>query len=99
MTETAVPIWGILCITEAVSIKAAMVTKFKYIGGINDDFFGDFLFVANLGFVSVSTSGMYFLCSLQLDIMIFTGEWVRKEVIIQIFWPVFLLLLVFLVLS
>ena len=28
--------------------------------------------------------------SLQLDIMIFTGEWVRKEVIIQIFWPVFL---------
>ena len=92
MTETAVPIWGILCITEAVAIKSAMATKFKYIGGINDDFFGDFLFMANLGFVSVSTFGMYFLCSLQIDIMIFTGEWVETEVVIQIFWPVFLLI-------
>ena len=92
MTETAVPIWGILCITEAVAIKAAMATKFKYIGGINDDFFGNFLFMTNLGFVSVSTFGMYFLCSLQIDIMIFTGEWVGTEVAIQIFWPVFLVL-------
>ena len=92
MTETAVPIWCILCITEAVAIKAAMATKFKYIGGINDDFFGDFLFTANLGFVTVSTFGMYFLCTLQLDIMIFTGEWVGTENAIQIFWPVFLLM-------
>ena len=92
MTETAVPIWGILCITEAVAIKAAMATKFKYIGGINDDFFGSFLFMANLGFVSVCTFGMYFLCSLQVDIMIFTGERVGTKVAIQIFWPVFLLM-------
>ena len=66
-----------------------MATKFKYVGGINDDFFGHFLFVANLGFATVSAFGMYHLCSLQLDIMIFSGEWIKIEPFVQIFWPVF----------
>ena len=90
MTETSVPIWGTLCITEAIAIKAAMATKFKYIGGINDYFFGHFLFVANLGFSLGSVIGMYHLGSSQVDIMIFTGEWVETEKFTQIFWPVFL---------
>ena len=76
--------------TEAIAIKAAMATKFKYIGGINDYFFGHFLFVANLGFATVSAFGRYYLCSLQLDIMIFSGEWIETEAVIQIFWPIFL---------
>ena len=76
--------------TEAIAIKAAMATKFKYVGGINDYFFGHFLFVANLGFATVSAFGMYHLCSLQLDIMIFSGEWIETKTVIQIFWPVVL---------
>ena len=84
------PIWGTLCMTESIVIKAAMATKFKYVGGINDYFFGHFLFVANLGFATVSVFGMYHLCSLQLDIMIFSGEWIETEAVIQIFYPVFL---------
>ena len=75
--------------TEAIAIKAAMATKFKYVGGVNDYFFGDFLFMANLGFATVSAFGMYQLGSLQLDISIFSGQWIETEVVIQIFWPVF----------
>ena len=76
--------------TEAIAIKAAMAAKFKYIGGINDYFFGHFLFVANLGFAMGSAFGMYHLYSLQLDVMVFTGEWIETEAVIKIFWPVFL---------
>jgi hypothetical protein len=82
-------IWVILCMTEAIASKAAMATKFKYIGGINDLFFGHFLFVANLGFAIGSTFGTYHMCSLQLEIMIFSGEGIEKETFIEIFWPVF----------
>ena len=82
-------IWAILCITEAIASKAAMATKFKYMGGINDDFFGHFLFAANLGFAIGSAFGMYHLCSLQLDIMIFSGEGIETEVLVQVFSPVF----------
>ena len=90
LTETFVPIWGTLCMTEAIAIKAAMATKFKYVGGINDYFFGHFLFVANLGFAIGSAFGMYLLGSSQVDIMIFTGGWIETETFVQIFWPVFL---------
>ena len=93
LTETYVPIWGTLCITEAIAIKAAMATKFKYIGGINDYFFGHFLFVANLGFAVGSVLGMYHLGSSQVEIMIFTGEWIETEPFTQIFWPVFVLVI------
>jgi hypothetical protein len=75
--------------TEAIASRAAMATKFKYIGGINDFFFGQFIFAANLGFAIGSAFGMYHVCSLQLDIMIFSGEGIEKEAFIQIFWPVF----------
>ena len=90
LAGSVVPIWITLCMTEAIAIKAAMATKFKYVGGINDDFFGHFLFVANLGFATVSAFGMYHLNSLQLDIMIFSGEWIKTEPFDEIFWPVFL---------
>ena len=89
MVGSVVPIWVTLCLTEAIAIKAAMATKFKYIGGIDDHFFGHFLFVANLGFATVSAFGMYHLCSLQVDVMIFSGEWIETEPFVQIFWPVF----------
>ena len=81
--------------TEAIAIKAAMATKFKYIGGINDYFFGYFLFVANLGFAMGSAFGMYDLCSLQFDVMVFTSEWIETEAVTKIFWPVFLLVTFF----
>ena len=81
--------------TEAIAIKAAMATKFKYIGGINDYFFGHFLFVANLGFAMGSAFGMYDLCSLQFDVMVFTSEWIETEAVTKIFWPVFLLVTFF----
>ena len=89
LVGSVVPIWVTLCLTEAIAIKAAMATKFKHVGGINDHFFGHFLFMANLGFATVSAFGMYHLCSLQVDIMIFSGEWIETEPFVQIFWPVF----------
>ena len=92
LVGTVTTIWIILCVTEAIASRAAMATKFKYIGGINDLFFGHFLFVANLGFAMASAFGMYHLCSLQLDVMIFSGEGIEKEAFIQIFWPVFSLI-------
>ena len=76
--------------TEAIAVKAAMATKFKYMGGINDYFFGQFLFVANLGFAIGSAFGMYHLGSLQLDIIIFSGEGIETEAVVQIFMPLFL---------
>ena len=75
--------------TEAIAVKAAMATKFKYMGGINDYFLGHFLFVANLGFAIGSAFGMYHLGSLQLDIIIFSGEGIETEAVVQIFMPVF----------
>ena len=89
LVGSVVPIWVTLCLTEAIAIKAAMATKFKHVGGINDHFFGHFLFMANLSFATVSAFGMYHLCSLQVDIMIFSGEWIETEPFVQIFWPVF----------
>ena len=90
LVGTVVPIWGTLCMTEAITVKAAMATKFKYMGGINDYFFGHFLFVANLGFAIGSAFGMYHLGSLQLDIIIFSGEGFETEAVVQIFMPLFL---------
>ena len=75
--------------TEAIAVKAAMATKFKYMGVINDYFLGHFLFVANLGFAIGSAFGMYHLGSLQLDIIIFSGEGIETEAVVQIFMPVF----------
>ena len=95
LTENIAGIWCLLCMTEAIAIKAAMATKFKYIGGINDYFFGHFLFVANLGFAMGSAFGMYDLCSLQFDVMVFTSEWIETEAVTKIFWPVFLLVTFF----
>ena len=89
LVGTVVPIWSTLCMTEAIAVKAAMATKFKYMGGINDYFFGHFLFVANLGFAIGSAFGMYHLGSLQLDIIIFSGEGIETEAVVQIFMPVF----------
>ena len=89
LVGTVIPIWGTLSMTEAIAIKATMATKFKYVGGINDYFFGDILFMANLGFATVSALGMFQLGSLQLDIMFFSGQWIETEGVIQIFWPIF----------
>ena len=95
LVGTLTTIWVILCMTEAIASRAAMATKFKYIGGINDYFFGHFLFVANLGFAMGSAFGMYDLCSLQFDVMVFTSEWIETEAVTKIFWPVFLLVTFF----
>ena len=76
--------------SEAIAVKAAMATKFKYMGGINDYFFGHFLFVANLGFAIGSAFGMYHLGSLQLEIMNFSGEGIETEAVVEIFSTVFL---------
>ena len=92
MVGSVTSVWGTLCITEAIASKAAMATKFKYIGGINDYFFGHFLFVANLGFAIGSSFGIYLLGSSQVNIMIFSGEWIETEAVVQIFPPIFLLI-------
>ena len=36
-------IWILLCLTEAIVVRAVLLTKFKYIIGINDNFFSIFM--------------------------------------------------------
>ena len=43
-------IWVLLCLTEALLTRAIMATSYKYVSGINDMFFSNFIFMVNFGF-------------------------------------------------
>ena len=60
-------IWGLVCLTEAVLIKAIMATNYKHISSINDKFFNDLFFMFNFGFSFGSHFALFFLGSLGSD--------------------------------
>ena len=43
-------IWVLLCLTKVLLTRAIMATSYKYISGINDMFFSNFIFMVNFGF-------------------------------------------------
>ena len=49
---------------KVLLFRALLATKFKYISGINDNFFSTFLFMVNVGFTFGSHFGLFFLGSL-----------------------------------
>jgi hypothetical protein len=61
-----------MCLTEALMIKALLVTNFNQFSGINDSFFSLFAVLINIGFSLGSHIALFSLGSLGLD-DIFTG--------------------------
>ena len=61
LTANACIIWVLLCLTEALVIRAVMVTSYKHISGINDMFISHFIFMVNLGFSFGSHFGLFIL--------------------------------------
>ena len=60
-------VWNLLCLTEALMIKALLLTNFKQFSGINDSFFSMFAGLINLGFSLGSHIALFILGSLGSD--------------------------------
>ena len=60
-TANACVTWVLLCLTEALVIRAVMITNYKNFSGINDNFVSTFISLVNSGFSFGSHIG---LCSL-----------------------------------
>ena len=65
-TSNACITWVLLCLTEALMVRAVMITKFRYVSGIDDNFMGTFIFMVNKGFsfgshIALSILGLYIL--------------------------------------
>ena len=60
-------IWCLLCQSEAVLIRAILLSNYKYICCIDDKFFSSLLFMLNFGFSFGSHFGLFFLGSLGSD--------------------------------
>ena len=56
-----------MCLTEALMIKALLLTNFKQINGINDSFFSMFAGLINIGFSLGSHIALFILGSLGSD--------------------------------
>ena len=59
--------WALLCLSEALLIKALLLTNFKYANRINEYFFSTFIFMVNIGFSIGSHLALYFLGSLESE--------------------------------
>ena len=60
-------VWLLVCLTEALMIKALIITNFKQFSGINDSFFSRFACLINIGFSLGSHIALFFLGSLGSD--------------------------------
>ena len=60
-------VWAVLCIAETITIRALLLMKFKYVGGINDYFFSKFIFMFNIGFTFGFHFGLFSMGSLGSD--------------------------------
>ena len=60
-TGNACATWVLLCLTEALVIRAVMITSYKNFSGINDNFMSTFISLVNSGFSFGSHIG---LCTL-----------------------------------
>ena len=60
-------VWNLMCLTEALMIKALLLTNFKQFSGINDSFFSMFAGLINVGFSLGSHIALFFLGSLGSD--------------------------------
>ena len=74
-------IWILLCLTEAIVVRAVLLTKFKYIIGINDNFFSIFMFMFNAGFTFGYQIGLFYLGSLGSDELL-TGSMIMVMTIL-----------------
>ena len=53
--------WVLLCLTEALVVRAVMITSYKHVTGVNDKFMGTFIFLVNKGFSFGSHFGLCIL--------------------------------------
>ena len=60
-------VWLLVCLTEALMIKALIITNFKQFSGINDSFFSRFACLINIGFSLGSHIALFFLGNLGSD--------------------------------
>jgi len=60
-------VWNLMCLTEALMIKALLLTNFKQFIGINDSFFSIFAGLINIGFSLGSHIALFILGSLGSD--------------------------------
>ena len=57
-TGNACVSWVLLCLTEALVIRAIMITSYKNFSGVDDMFVSTFIFLVNLGFSFGSHIGL-----------------------------------------
>ena len=74
-----------LCLTEAIAIKAVMVPSKKHVISIDDKFASRFIFIVNFGFTFGSHMGLYVLGSLGYDELL-TGRVKSKETTVSLFY-------------
>ena len=67
-------IWVLLCLTEALLTRAIMATSYKYVSGINDMFFSNFIFMVNFGF-SFGSHCCLAILGLYLFFSSFVSQW------------------------
>ena len=60
-------VWSLMCLTEALMIRALLLTNFKQFNGINDDFFSIFAGLINIGSSLGSHIALFTLGSLGSD--------------------------------
>ena len=60
-------VWSLMCLTEALMIRALLLTNFKQFNGINDDFFSIFAGLINIGSSLGSHIALFILGSLGSD--------------------------------
>ena len=60
-------VWSLMCLTEALMIKALLLTNFKQTNGIDDSFFSMFSGLINVGFTLGSHIALFILGSLGSD--------------------------------
>ena len=60
-------VWSLMCLTEALMIRALLLTNFKQFNGINDSFFSMFAGLINIGFSLGSHIALFILGSLGSD--------------------------------
>ena len=53
--------WVLLCLTEALVVRAVMITSYKHVTGVDDKFMGTFIFLVNKGFSFGSHIGLCIL--------------------------------------
>ena len=78
-------IWALICLTQALLMRALLVTNYKYVGSINDTFVSNYIFMVNFGITCISHIGLFLLGSLGSDDLL-TGIMRKDRLPVSLFY-------------